>query len=189
MSSCLLIGLLDTAESTQNNMGIFAALKGDIYHFNSNAVPVLNDIFAKLNSLDESEEKEYLLKKLVISNTGIDMLFHPDTGIIRGEVKKFDKEAFYVLHEMTILFLISHFKSVSLERAEKSRKLFINAVNRVEECNALWNELDEFTKNSSKMIDRVVQRVFSYTGELGEDKKSVLVSAFRGLVVTFIETI
>ncbi|MDO8600393.1 MAG: hypothetical protein Q7R73_02105, partial [bacterium] len=124
-----------------------------------------------------------------ISNTGIDMLFHPDTGIIKGEVKKFDKEAFYVLYEMSILFLISHFKNVSLEKAEKSRELFINAVNRAEECNALWNEVDEFTKNSSKIIDRVVQKVSSYTGELGDDKKSALVSAFRGLVVTFIETI
>ena len=185
----MLIGLLDTAESTQNNMGLFAALKGDIFHFNKNAVPVLNDIFAKLNSLDESEEKEYLLKMLVISNTGIDMLFHPDTGIIKGEVKKFDKEAFYILYEMTILFLISHFKNVSLERAEKSKELFINTVNRVEECNALWNEVDEFTKSSNKMIDRVVQKVSSYTGELTKDKKSALVSAFRGLVVTFIQAI
>ena len=170
-------------------MGLFAALKGDILHFNKNAVPVLNDIFAKLNSLPESEEKEYLLKMLVISNTGIDMLFHPDTGIIRGEVKKFDKEAFYALYEMIILFLISNFKNVSLERAEKSRELFINAVGRVEECNALWNEVNEFVKNSSKMIDRVVQKVSSYTGELGEDKESTLVSAFRGLVVTFIQSI
>jgi len=170
-------------------MGLFAALKGDILHFNKNAVPVLNDIFAKLNSLDESEEKEYLLKMLVISNTGIDMLFHPDTGIIRGEVKKFDKDAFYILYEMTILFLISHFKNVSLEKAEKSRELFINAVDRIEECKTLWNEVDEFTKNSSKMIDRVVEKVFSYTGELSEDKKSALVSAFRGLVVTFVEMI
>ena len=170
-------------------MGLFAALKGDILHFNKNAVPVLNDIFAKLNSLDESEEKEYLLKMLVISNTGIDMLFHPDTGIIKGEVKKFDKDAFYILYEMTILFLISHFKNVSLEKAEKSRELFINAVDRIEECKALWNEVDEFTKNSSKMVDRVVEKVFSYTGELSEDKKSALVSAFRGLVVTFVEMI
>src|SRR3989344_4541196 len=125
----------------------------------------------------------------VISNTGIDMLFHPDTGIIKGEVKKFDKEAFYILYEMTILFLISHFKNVSLERAEKSKELFINTVNRVEECNALWNEVDEFTKSSNKMIDRVVQKVSSYTGELTKDKKPALVSAFRGLVVSFIQAI
>ena len=170
-------------------MGLFAALKGDILHFNKNAVPVLNDIFAKLNLLPKSEEKEYLLKMLVISNTGIDMLFHPDTGIIKGEVKKFDKEAFYVLYEMITLFLISYFKNVSLERAEKSRELFINAVDRVEECNVLWSEIDEFAKNSSKMIDRVVQKVSTYTVELGEDKKSALVSAFRGLVVTFIQSI
>lgn len=170
-------------------MGLFAALKGDILHFNKNAVPVLNDIFEKLNSLDESEEKEYLLKMLVISNTGIDMLFHPDTGIIRGEVKKFDKDAFYVLYEMSILFLISHFKNVSLERAEKSKELFINAVNRVEECNALWNEVDEFTKNSSKMIEHVVQKIYKYTGKLEAGKTSALISAFRGLIVTFIDNI
>ena len=168
-------------------MGLFAALKGDILHFNKNAVPVLNDIFAKLNSLPKSEEKEYLLKMLVIINTSIDMLFQPDTGIIKDEVKKFDKDAFYILYETTILFLISHFKNVSLERAEKSKELFTKALNRADECNALWSEVD--TKSSNKMIDYVVQKISSYTGELGEDKKSALISTFRGLVATFIQTI
>lgn len=170
-------------------MGLFSALKGDILHFNKNAVPVLNDIFAKLNSLPESEEKEYLLKMLVISNTGIDMLFHSDTGIIKGEVKKFDKNAFYILYEMIILFLISHFKNVSLERAEISKAMFINAVNRTNECNVLWSEMDEFTNNSSKMTDKAVQKIISYTGDLGEKKNSSLTSVFRSLFVTFIETI
>ena len=170
-------------------MGLLAVLKGDTLHFNKNAVPVVNSIFEKLDSLDESEEKENLLKMLVISNTGIEALFHPDTGVIGGKVKKFDQEAFYILYEMTVLFMILNFRKVSVKNAEKLRKIFTKTIGRSTECDVLWNEMSEFTKNSDGSFTYVVQKISSYTGELEEKERDALNSAFLALLATFIDSV
>ena len=108
---------------------------------------------------------------------------------IKNRVKAFDKEAFYVLYEIVILFLISTFKNVRPQEADELEKVFANAVERTEECNTLWNEMDEFYKNSNKQIEVILKKISSYTVQLEKKEESDLVSAFRGLVVTFIETI
>jgi len=181
-------------------MGLFSILKGDTLHFNKNAVPVWNDIVAKLDSalkkytggifITKTTEKEILGNALSLAKIAVfDMLFHPNTGAIKNRVKAFDKEAFYVLYEIIILFLISTFKNVRPQEADELEKVFANAVERTEECNTLWNEMDEFYKNSNKQIEVILKKISSYTGQLEKKEESDLVSAFRGLVVTLIETI
>ena len=59
----MLIGLLDTAESNlnKNNMGLFSALSGKIYRFNSINIPIDNGIAARIKELDESSTERILL--------------------------------------------------------------------------------------------------------------------------------
>ncbi|MEK7174439.1 MAG: hypothetical protein AAB759_02155 [Patescibacteria group bacterium] len=181
-------------------MGLFSILKGDTLHFNKNAVPAWNDIFAKVNSalekstggvfVTKNTEKEILGNVLSLAKIAVfDMLFHPDTGAIKNRVKAFDREAFYVLYETVVLFLISTFKNVRPHEADELEKIFSSAVERAEECNILWNEIDEFYKNNNKQIEIILKKISSYTGQLEKKEESDLTSVFRGLVVTFIESI
>ena len=177
-------------------MGLFSVIKGDTLHFNKNAVPVWNDITANLNNIPKGffdskpTEKEVLFNALTTTKIAVfDMLFHPDTGIIKNRVKSFDKQAFYVLYEIIILFLISTFKNVRHQEADELKAVFIDAIGRTEECGALWNELDKFYKNNNKQIEIILNKISGYAGQLEEKEESDLVSAFRGLVVTFTQAI
>jgi len=181
-------------------MGLFSILKGDTLHFNKNAVPVWNDILAKVDSalekstggvfVTKTTEKEILGNALSLTKIAVfDMLFHPNTGVIKNRVKAFDKDAFYVLYEMIVLFLVSTFKNVRSNEADELEKIFASAIERIEECNALWNEMDEFYKNNNKQIEIILKKISNYTGQLEKKEESDLTSAFRGLVVTFIQAI
>src|SRR3990167_7473264 len=176
-------------------MGLFSIIKGDTLHFNKNAVPVWNDIFAKVDStlekstggvfVTKTTEKEILGNALSLAKIAVfDTLFHPNTGVIKNRVK-----AFYVLYEMVVLFLISTFKNVRPHEADELEKIFASAVERAEECNTLWNEIDDFYKNNNKQIEIIIKKISGYTGQLEKKEESDLTSAFRGLVVTFIQAI
>ena len=181
-------------------MGLFSILKGDTLHFNKNAVPVWNDILAKVDStlekstggvfVTKTTEKEILGNALSLAKIAVfDMLFHPNTGAIKNKVKAFDKEAFYVLYETVIVFLISTFKNVRPYEADELEKIFASAVGRKEECNALWNEMDKFHKDNNKQIEIILKKISNFTGQLEKKEEASLVSAFRGLVAIFIQTI
>lgn len=177
-------------------MGLFSILKGDTLHFNKNAVPVWNEITASLNNIPagffdtRSTEKEVFFNALTTTKVAVfDMLFHPDTGVIKSRVKSFDKQAFYTLYETIILFLISTFKNVRSQQAEELKEVFVNAVGRREECNALWSELDIFYKNNNEQIKIILNKILTHTGPLEKKEESDLTSAFRGLVITFIDTV
>jgi hypothetical protein len=181
-------------------MGLFSMLKGDTLHFNRNAVPVWNDIFAKVNTtlekstggifITKRDEKEILLNVLEMAQICVlDMLFHPDTGVIKNKVKSFDKEAFYILYEIVIFFLISIFKNVRSLQADELKAIVVNALERAEECNVLWDEMNEHYKDNNKMIKMVLNKISYYTGKLGAKEESDLISALRGLVVTFVQSI
>jgi hypothetical protein len=181
-------------------MGLFSALKGETLHFNKNAVPVWNDILGKVDSaleksaggifVTKTTEKEILTNVLSLTKIAIfDMLFHPNTGVIKSRVKAFDKEAFYVLYEEVILFLISTFKNIRPQQADELEKMFSGAIERTKECDALWNEMDEFYKNNSEQIKIILNKISAYMGPLDKKEQSDLTSIFRGLAVTFIEKI
>lgn len=169
-------------------MGLFSILKGDVLHFNNNAVPVLNDIFAKLNALEASPEKEILLKMFATANGARDILFNPDKGIIRGKVKSFNKEAFYAIYEIIILFLIFSLKGVKFEGADKLKEMFIETMGRKDECNKLWNDL-ESTKDDIRIFKPIFEKIFSYTNGHTREEELAFVSAFHDHVQAFFQVI
>lgn len=168
-------------------------LRGDTLHFNKNAVPVWNEIAASLNTIPagffntRSTEKEALFNTLTTVKIAVfDMLFHPNTGVIKSRIKCFDKPAFYILYEIIMLFLISTFKNIRPQEADELKEVFIDAIGRREECNALWNELDKFYKNNSEQIKIILNKISANTGPLDKKEESGLISTFRGLTATFI---
>lgn len=177
-------------------MGLFSVIKGDTLHFNKNAVPVWNEISASLDNIPKgffdtrSTEKEVLFNSLTMAKMAVfDMLFHPSTGVIKNRVKYFDKSAFYVLYEIIILFLISTFKNIRPQEADELKDVFAKTIEREEECSALWDEMDKFYKNNSEQIKIILNKISAYTGPLEKKEESDLISVFRSLAVTFIETI
>ncbi|MBI1833899.1 MAG: hypothetical protein HYR90_03655 [Candidatus Andersenbacteria bacterium] len=166
-------------------MGLLSVFKGDTLHFNQNAVPVLNDIFSQLNALEASTEKEILIKMLITANKGIDILFHPDSGIIKNKVKSFNREAFYVLYEIIILFLILSLKNVNFKNADHVKETFITTLDRTDECNALWTEMDEFNKKDERILKPIWKKISSYAQGLKRENELVFVSAFTDLFRKF----
>ena len=177
---------------------MLSILKGDIRYFNKNAVPAWNDIVARVDSALEkssggvfvttSEEKEILGNALSLAKVAIfDMLFHPDTGVIKSRVKKFDREAFFSLYAMVVLFLISTFKNIRPQKSEELKGLFAKSTDLSEECVAFGDEMDKIYKNNNLQIEAILQRISNYCGELSAQERSGLISAFRGLTVTFID--
>lgn len=177
-------------------MGLFSVIKGDTFYFNKNAVPAWNEITAHLDDIpkgffdNKSGEKEALFNSLTLTKTAVfEMLFHPNTGVIKNRVKSFDKQAFFVLYETIILFLISTFKNIRPQEAEELKEVFIVAIERRGECNALWDELNKFHKNNSEQIKVILNKISIYIGPLDKKEETDLVSVFRGLVITFIDAI
>lgn len=181
-------------------MKLFSALKGDTYHFNKNAIPVWNEIDTKLtNAIEKLDSGTFITKKdkkeifsKILGMTQIcvfDMLFHPNTGVIKKRVKSFDQEAFYTLYETIIFFLILTFKNIQSLKADELKKVFIDAIGRTDECNTLWVEMDNSYKDINKLIRIILQKISNFTGKLDNKEEPSLTSAFRGLGLTFIGTI
>ncbi len=180
------------AESIQNNMGLFAALKGDIYHFNRNAIPAFNEISSKLELLEESTDvtgypiKRILLKMLDAAGQGIDILFNPTDGIIKNEVKKFDKEAFHTLYLLIILLLVSvlegNIQPESAEKARKAKETFINVLGNSKKVNSLRDEVQETLVSEQPISLLVLRKICTYTGKLEKDKVLAIDKIFRSLL-------
>jgi len=109
----LLIGLLDTAESNlnKNNMGLFSALSGKIYRFNSINIPIDNGIAARIKELDESSTERILLTmSFGITQEMVGLIFHPDNGIFRKSLDSLTKESlektYYVLMDLSVSQII-----------------------------------------------------------------------------------
>ena len=181
-------------------MRLLSILKGDTLHFNKHAVPVWNDIFAKVVFVLEkptggvfvtkTTEKEILDNVLLLTKiTVFDMLFHPKTGAIKNKVKAFNTEDFYILYETIILFLFSIFKNIRPNEADELEKIFTNAVGRTKECSTLWSEMNKIYQDSNQLINFVLQKISNHTGQFNDDEKMALVSIFRGISITFIDDI
>ncbi len=161
-------------------MGLFAVLKGDVYHLNRNAIPALNEISAKLDSLEDSTDvtgypiKRILLKMLDAAGQGIDILFNPTDGIIKNEVKKFDKEAFHTLYLLIVLLLVSVLEGQTqperAEKAHKAKEIFISAMDNSEKVNSLRDEVEEISASERPFSLLLLRKICSNTGKLEREE-------------------
>ena len=49
--------------------------------------------------------------------------------------------------------------------------------------------MDKFHKDNNKQIEIILKKISNFTGQLEKKEEASLVSAFRGLVAAFIQTI
>ena len=88
-------------------MGLFSALSGKIYRFNSINIPIDNGIAARIKQLDESStERLLLVMAFGITQEMIGLIFHPDNGIFRKSLDSLTKESlgetYYVLLDLSV---------------------------------------------------------------------------------------
>jgi len=121
-------------------MGLFSALSGKIYHFNSINIPIDNGIAARIKELDESSTERILLTMAFgITQEMVGLIFHPDNGIFRKSLNSLTKESlgetYYVLMDLSVSQiiqthmlnvdnekLISDFAKISQSNTEKKTK-------------------------------------------------------------------
>lgn len=92
-------------------MGLFSALSGKIYRFNSINIPIDNGIAARIKELDESSTERILLTMAFgITQEMVGLIFHPDNGIFRKSLDALTKESlektYYVLMDLSVSQII-----------------------------------------------------------------------------------
>lgn len=92
-------------------MGLFSALSGKIYRFNSINIPIDNGIATRIKELDESSTERILLTMAFgITQEMIGLIFHPDNGIFRKSLDLLTKESlgktYYDLMDLVVSQLI-----------------------------------------------------------------------------------
>jgi len=92
-------------------MGLFSALSGKIYRFNSINIPIDNGIAARIKELDESSTDRILLTMAFgITQEMVGLIFHPDNGIFRKSLDSLTKDnlekTYYVLLDLSVSQII-----------------------------------------------------------------------------------
>jgi len=95
-------------------MWLFDALGGRIGHFNSVAVPVLNNIFAKIKVLPDENEKKLFTVSLIIAQRSIDMFFKPPQGPVIKDVKQYNRHDFELLYAMFMIWIFFDFSNLGI---------------------------------------------------------------------------
>jgi hypothetical protein len=140
----LLIGLLDTAESKINNMGLFSALSGKIYRFNSINQPIDNGIAAKIKGLEDTPERFLLIAAFGITQEMVGQIFHPDHGMFRKSLDSLTAESLAKVYYIVLDLSVSSIIKLPLNIEEK-------------------NIIDGLSKVSGQATDKTVEDIASYT--------------------------
>ena len=87
-------------------MGLFSALSGKIYRFNSINQPIDNGIAAKIKGLEDIPERFLLIAAFGITQKMVSQIFHPDNGMFRKSLDALTAESlakiYYVLTDLSV---------------------------------------------------------------------------------------
>jgi len=152
-------------------MGLFDALSGRIGHFNSIAVPVPNNIFAKIKELPNENEKKLFTVSLMIAQQGVDLFFKPPEGPAIKDVKQYSKhdiEKLYAVFMIWTFYDLCHpstnfFKQKELQKITLEHILEINKDEFDHYFNALKHDytfigpwqLDELWQETVRIIHTI----------------------------------
>jgi len=87
-------------------MGIFSALSGKIYHFNSINTPIDNELAHRIKELDNSIGKIALSASFNVAQATILQIFHPDKGVLKNYIHKLDKDDLRNIWHIIITYVI-----------------------------------------------------------------------------------
>lgn len=100
-------------------MGLFDALSGRIGHFNSIAVPVLNNIFSKIKEIPDETEKTLFTSSLVIAERGIDLFFKPPEGPVIKDIRQYNRHHFEQLYAVFMIWIFYDFCNLNFFKQEE----------------------------------------------------------------------
>jgi hypothetical protein len=87
-------------------MGLFSALSGKIYRFNSINQPIDNGIAAKIKGLEDTPERFLLIAAFGITQEMVGQIFHPDHGMFKKSLDSLTAESlakiYYVLMDLSV---------------------------------------------------------------------------------------
>ena len=125
-------------------MGLFSALSGKIYRFNSINQPIDNGIAAKIKGLEDTPERFLLIAAFGITQEVVGQIFHPDHGMFRKSLDSLTAESlakvYYILLDLSVSSII---------------KLPLN----IEEKNII----EGLSKVSGQATDKTVEDIACYT--------------------------
>ena len=125
-------------------MGLFSALSGKIYRFNSINQPIDNGITAKIKGLEDTPERFLLIGAFGITQEMVGQAFHPDHGMISKSLDTLTAESLAKVYYVLMDLSVSSILKLPLNIDEKS---FIAGLSKV----------------SGQSIDKTTEDIASYT--------------------------
>lgn len=89
-------------------MGLFSALSGKTYHYNSINTPIDNELADRIRELDVSAEKAILAMFFDITQKNVQGIFNPDTGIMKEHIQGMDRIRLKRIWNILIIYLLWH---------------------------------------------------------------------------------
>lgn len=125
-------------------MGLFSALSGKIYRFNSINQPIDNGIAAKIKGLEDTPERFLLIAAFGVTQEMVGQIFHPDHGMFRKSLDSLTAESLAKTYYLLLDLSVSSIVKLPLNIDEK-------------------NIIDGLSKISGQAIDKTAEDIASYT--------------------------
>lgn len=87
-------------------MGIFSALNGKIYRFNSINTPIDNELANRIENLDNSTEKLILIMAFGVAQDTIQNIFHPDHGSFKNVLQNLEKDNLRYIYNIIMIYIM-----------------------------------------------------------------------------------
>ena len=127
-----------------NNMGLFSALSGKIYRFNSINQHIDNRIAAIIKGLEDTAERFLLIAAFGITQEMIGQIFHPDRGMFKKSLNSLTAESLERVYYILLDLSVSSIMKLPLNIDEK-------------------NIIDGLSKVSGQSTDKTAIDIVSYT--------------------------
>ena len=125
-------------------MGLFSALSGKIYRFNSINQPIDNGIAAKIKGLEDTPERFLLIAAFGITQEMVGQTFHPDHGMFKKSLDSLTAESLAKVYYLLLDLSVSSITKLPLNIDEK-------------------NLIDGLSKVSGQATDKTEGDISSYT--------------------------
>lgn len=125
-------------------MGLFSALSGKIYRFNSINQPIDNGIAAKIKGLEDTPERFLLIAAFGITQETVGQIFHPDNGMFRKSLDSLTAESLAKVYYILLDLSVSSITKLPLNIDEK-------------------NLIEGLSKVSGQVTDKTEEDIASYT--------------------------
>ena len=102
-------------------MGFSDIISGRIEYLNNIAVPILNDIFSKIQEFPDEDGKKLFTVSLMIAQRSIDIFFKPPKGPVIKDVKQYNQYHFKRMYSIFMIWIFHDFYNLGLLNRSASK--------------------------------------------------------------------